>query len=146
MRLLVCGGRAFGLAPRGAPALAEAQAERERAGLIWILDAEAARAPVVALAHGGAPGADSLAGAWAEARGLEVEVYEADWEAYGRSAGPRRNADMLRLFQPTLVVAFPGGRGTADMARRAEAAGVTVLRVSLDFFKAPPCGPPPVAV
>lgn len=34
------------------------------------------------------------------------------------------------VARPDLVVAFPGGRGTADMVRRATAAGIEVIRVS----------------
>jgi hypothetical protein len=48
----------------------------------------------------------------------------ADWEKLGRSAGPIRNQAMLDEGRPDLVVAFPGHHGTADMVRRARAAGV----------------------
>jgi len=145
LKILACGGRSFGEIPRETPielrAEAQRRAELERAWLTAALDEEAARreaagTPICALAHGGASGADRLAGAWATARGLEVEVFEAGWEAYGRSAGPRRNERMLRDFVPDLVVAFPGGRGTADMVRRARGAGVLVWV----------CASPPVAV
>jgi hypothetical protein len=34
-------------------------------------------------------------------------------------------------YGPDLVVAFPGGRGTADMVRRAKAAGCEVLEVTV---------------
>jgi UDP-N-acetylmuramoylalanine-D-glutamate ligase len=34
---------------------------------------------------------------------------------------------MLEREKPDLVVAFPGGRGTADMVAKARAAGVEVL-------------------
>lgn len=44
----------------------------------------------------------------------------------GKAAGPIRNQRMLDEGKPDLVVAFPGGRGTADMVRRAKAAGVPV--------------------
>ncbi|KWT72357.1 hypothetical protein APY04_0151 [Hyphomicrobium sulfonivorans] len=37
---------------------------------------------------------------------------------------------MLDAGRPDLVVAFVGGRGTADMVRRARAAGVKVREVS----------------
>jgi len=43
-----------------------------------------------------------------------------------RRAGPERNAAMLGLG-PDLVVAFPGGSGTAGMVRLAKAAGVEVI-------------------
>ena len=36
---------------------------------------------------------------------------------------------MLDEAQPHIVIAFPGGRGTADMVRKAEVAGVPVVRV-----------------
>lgn len=84
--------------------------------------------PITHLAEGGAPGADYLAAQWAE-RHPEVLHYTfpADWGRYGRGAGPRRNATMLAEFEPDLVVAFPGGRGTTDMTRKATAAGVRVI-------------------
>jgi hypothetical protein len=77
--------------------------------------------------HGCAPGADSLAGRWATERGVPQEPYPADWQKYGRRAGPLRNEQMLREAKPDLVVAFPGGRGTAHMVRIAEEAGVKVI-------------------
>ncbi|MEM9912925.1 MAG: hypothetical protein AAF922_19365 [Pseudomonadota bacterium] len=45
----------------------------------------------------------------------------------GRAAGPIRNKEMLDEGCPDLVVAFPGGRGTANMVKQAQAAGVEVL-------------------
>jgi hypothetical protein len=40
-------------------------------------------------------------------------VCHADWETHGRAAGPIRNEKML-TWKPDLVVACPGGDGTAD--------------------------------
>ena len=108
-RVLVCGGRDYRDAPRVAFVLRSL-----RPSLI---------------AHGGARGADLLARDWATGDGVPQCAYPADWEKYGRAAGPRRNADMLAHFKPDLVVAFPGGRGTADMVERALAAGVNVVKV-----------------
>lgn len=39
---------------------------------------------------------------------------------------------MLSEFQPDIVVAFPGGRGTAHMVRIARAAGIDVIEVGID--------------
>jgi hypothetical protein len=78
------------------------------------------------LIHGGASGADRLAGEWAASRGISVEVYPADWQKYGRAAGPIRNQRMIDR-KPDMVVAFPGGRGTADLVRRARQAGVELV-------------------
>lgn len=81
------------------------------------------------LLHGGATGADQLADDWARTRSdIEVIICTANWERWGRNAGPIRNAQML-LLEPDAVVAFPGGRGTADMVRRAREAGIPVVEV-----------------
>jgi hypothetical protein len=84
------------------------------------------------LIEGGAIGADCLAYRWAK-RNLDLGSdwlrIEADWSAHGKSAGPMRNQRMLDEGKPHLVLAFPGGKGTADMVRRAKRAGVDVLEV-----------------
>lgn len=79
------------------------------------------------LIHGGASGADTLAGMWAKEWGVTVHVHPADWAKHGNAAGPIRNRDMLERGKPDLVVAFPGGKGTADMVRQARASGIEVF-------------------
>lgn len=80
--------------------------------------------------HGGARGADSLAGEVATKAGVPVEVYPAQWEKHGRRAGPIRNQQMLDEGRPDVVLAMPGGVGTADMVRRAKAAGLRVVVIT----------------
>lgn len=75
--------------------------------------------------HGGAPGADTLAGRWAKLNGVACEVFPAQWAEHGKSAGPRRNQKMLDAGA-NLVIAFPGGAGTAHMVRIAKKAGISV--------------------
>lgn len=55
--------------------------------------------------HGDARGADKLAGQVAARQGRTVHRWPAEWELYGRSAGPKRNIDMLDT-KPTVVLAF----------------------------------------
>jgi hypothetical protein len=112
LRVLVCGGRNYDDACQMSICLAAIH--KHGAGISEVI-------------HGAARGADTLAGEWAKARGIPVLVYPADWEKHGRAAGPRRNEQMLREGKPDLVVAFPGGRGTAHMVRIAKEAGVKVL-------------------
>lgn len=83
--------------------------------------------PGCVIVHGGATGADQLAGQWADANEISSRVYRARWGKHGRAAGPIRNQYMLDHERPALVIAFPGGDGTADMVRRAKAAGVPVV-------------------
>jgi hypothetical protein len=82
--------------------------------------------------HGGAPGADTIAGEAALVLGLKVEIYPADWERYGKAAGPIRNQLMIDS-KPHCVVAFPlpNSRGTLDTIRRAQAAGIPVFSDAL---------------
>jgi hypothetical protein len=103
---LVSGGRTFD--------------DRER--LAGVLDGLGSLQASVII-HGAAPGADTLAARWAELRQVPVEALPADWEKRDRAAGPIRNARMLAEGKPDLVVAFPGGRGTANMCKQARAAG-----------------------
>lgn len=79
--------------------------------------------------EGGAHGADELARKWARVAEVPVETYVANWKLLGPKAGPIRNQAMLDQGKPDIVVAFPGGRGTADMVRRARAANIPVREV-----------------
>jgi hypothetical protein len=71
--------------------------------------------------------ADMIADRAARELGLAVESHPADWQRYGRSAGPRRNRMMLDP-RPDMVLAFQHGvsRGTADMVAEAVRRGVLV--------------------
>jgi hypothetical protein len=79
--------------------------------------------------EGESRGADKLAALWASRRSIPLEPYPADWDRWGMAAGPKRNRQMLIEGKPDLVVAFPGGDGTADMVRQARKAGVRVREV-----------------
>lgn len=86
--------------------------------------------------HGGARGADSLAGAWARSMRLPVAVYpvsDEEWRRFGKQAGMLRNARMLSDGRPDCAVQLPGGRGTADMRARLEVAGVPVWEPFSEF-------------
>ena len=111
MRILVCGGRDFS----------------DEKALRYAMNSVAAGAEDVVIIHGGARGADSLAGAIAEKVGVPVEVFPADWEKYGKRAGFLRNTQMLVEGKPDVVIAAPGGKGTAMMVDIARKAGVRVV-------------------
>jgi hypothetical protein len=113
MRILVCGGRSYW--------------NRER--VYEVLD-ELHDGTITCVITGGAPGADGLAMQWAQARGVQLDLHYADWKEHGKAAGPIRNQRMLDEGSVDLVVAFPGGVGTADMVRRARERGVQVLDVA----------------
>lgn len=81
------------------------------------------------LIQGDAPGADRLAKRWAENWSMPVQTFKADWDYYGKRAGYLRNKRMLDEGKPDLVIAFPGGAGTAMMIKLAEEAGVKVVKI-----------------
>lgn len=90
-----------------------------------LLDLMRDKLPIGEVVSGDASGADTEGRLWAEARGLPVHRFPADWNRFGNRAGPIRNREMA-LFADTLI-AFRGGTGTADMVRQATRLGLLVL-------------------
>jgi len=86
--------------------------------------------PAVTIISGGARGADELAATYAMVNWTGYREYKADWTNHNKAAGPIRNQQMLDEEPDiTLVIAFPGGSGTADMVRRAKKKGIEVKEV-----------------
>ena len=81
------------------------------------------------LIHGAARGIDQHAHCWAFFTGCPVIEMKANWDFYGKPAGAIRNGWMLKYANPDLVVAFPGGKGTANMIEQARKAGIDVYEV-----------------
>ncbi len=127
MRVLVTGGRDFDDFMRVATVLTNLHVKR---------------GPIKVVIHGGASGADALADMWAKGEVhkersrtfqrasppiIETMVFEAEWARLGKKAGPARNKLMIVRGKPDLVVAFPGGKGTADMVKRAHEYWIEVI-------------------
>lgn len=115
LRVLICGGRDF---------------QDYRYFARMVAQTQMGRRPFAEIIHGGAKGADWCAHLLANSAIRRIErVFPADWKAHGKAAGPKRNQRMIDEGKPDLVIAFPGGRGTADMVRRAKAAGIEVIPI-----------------
>ena len=84
------------------------------------------------LVHGAAKGADNLIGRYASEHNIPCHEFPAQWGQYGKSAGWRRNSEMLLTSKPDLVVAFPGGKGTAHMVNIARLHGYPVRLVETE--------------
>ena len=89
--------------------------------------------PGMIVVHGGARGADTLAGEWVkkmQTLGYQVvaEVHPADWDRHGKSAGAIRNQEMVDAGAD-VCLAFPEGesRGTRHCMKAAERAGIPVI-------------------
>ena len=116
IRVAVTGGRKYHDERRVCDVLNEIHAER----------------PISTLMHGGQSGADEAAAFWALTL-KEVPcviTFPALWKTDGgKAAGPRRNRRMLTEGKPDLVVAFPGGKGTANCVAIARELGIEVLTI-----------------
>ena len=112
MKVLVCGGRDYS----------------DRVAVWYTLDAFGPP-PITFVISGMAKGADTFAAQWARRFLIPLQEIPANWQRDGKAAGPIRNQQMLTEGKPDAVIAFPGGRGTADMVRRAERAGVPVYKI-----------------
>lgn len=75
--------------------------------------------------HGAAKGADQFAEDWANLNSIRSVAYPANWDKYGRRAGPIRNLEMITKEPDIkLVVAFfkktAKNRGTKNMVSLAK--------------------------
>ena len=139
MLVLVCGGRDYGdVVTKGKlPEKVE-----EYRNVFRVLDSFAVENSIyflpvdnwlpsdIEIISGMARGADSVAVDWAVVNWCKVHEYPARWKEYGKRAGILRNKQMLEEGKPDVVIAFPGGKGTANMIKIAEEAGVRVVRVT----------------
>ena len=121
LRVLVCGGRDY--------------SDRDFMDR-YLRMFDRRKGPIKLIISGEARGADTLAKQWAIGCGCPYLGFPANWKVFGRDAGPTRNQQMLDEGKPDWVIAFKGGRGTADMVARAEKAGLPVWKVGeRDFSK-----------
>lgn len=112
MTILVCGDRNWNNLER----------------ILDVLRQEYPKATLVV--EGEARGADTQGRLAAERLGIPVRKFPAQWNLYGRAAGPIRNAQMLREGKPDVVLAFHNhiseSRGTRHMMGIARKAGILV--------------------
>jgi len=115
MTLLVCGGRNY------------ADQDRVERFLDRIHNYRPIELMVTGACYYG--GADLLAENWARRREVPYVGIPAKFKSgvKGRGEGPARNDLMIEAMRPHLVIAFPGGRGTADMVAKARAANVWTI-------------------
>lgn len=114
MRVLVCGGRDYFDWPH----------------MFKVLDDFHGGDRITRIIDGAATGADTGAEFWAFCRGIPYEDFPANWAKNGLKAGALRNNVMLIIGRPEIIIAFPGGPGTADMVKRAHKMHVPVLEIA----------------
>lgn len=99
---------------------------------------------ITELCHGDQPGirvngkfvetVDRLAGRWARTNNIPVTPFPANWNLYGKSAGPRRNQEMSDAAKKQrdnvfLIAIWDGSStGTADCFKRFHAANLPIFQ------------------
>lgn len=116
MKILVCGSRDY--------------SANLNNRVVQVLNNHLYRYVQLIIIQGGATGVDDIARMWAENHHVPCFTYPAEW-SLGPSAGPKRNKYMLNSSKPDLVLAFPGGKGTANMVSLAKKGGYRVEEVKL---------------
>lgn len=108
LRLLVCGSRDWENKDLIKQEILELQKQYE----------------IEVIIHGACRGADLMSGQVAKELGIPMQQYPANWSLHGKSAGPKRNQQMIDEGNPNFVLAFHDdideSKGTKDMVLRAQ--------------------------
>jgi hypothetical protein len=78
------------------------------------------------IVEGGSAGVDKTAEAYGIGSNISVRTFPANWNKYGRAAGPRRNREMAEYADALILVWDGYSRGSASMKREADRAGIPV--------------------
>lgn len=97
MRLIIAGGRSRRISKNDKDLLDEIYEQED----------------IDTVISGDCKGVDQDGSEWAESKGIRVWRYPAEWQKYGKRAGPIRNEEMAKTADA--VVLFPGGVGTESM-------------------------------
>lgn len=126
MKIIITGSRTVGKRYANMPIFQKEKADMER---LFVCNELAFLKPSVVI-HGDCPtGVDAIAKAWAIATGIVEIGYPAEWNLWGKKAGPIRNCAMLDAnLDADYVLAFPrGGGGTEHCVREAKKRGLNVI-------------------
>lgn len=109
IKLIVCGGRDYSLSEFD----------------YGILTGIHLAAGISEIVSGGCAGADQGGERWAAEHQVKIKYFIPLWAERGKVAGPLRNGEMAKYGDA--VIAFKGGRGTANMVEQARNNGLIVF-------------------
>jgi hypothetical protein len=82
---------------------------------------------ITTIISGKAKGADTIGEAYAEAFGLSVLGFPADWDKYGKKAGHIRNEEMAKVAQACIVIWDGTSPGSKNMISLAKTYGLPLM-------------------
>lgn len=121
MLAIVCGSRSHKVTPEGLDKLRE------------VLIANKA----LIVFEGGCSGVDRSVKNYVESKRFLTITFNAEWEKYGKSAGPRRNKKMVLYAKndpDAICVSFAGGIGTMNCRELAREAGLKMIDLSNEKY------------
>ena len=77
--------------------------------------------PISEVVSGVATGVDTLGERWAKDHGIPVRRFPADWNKYGKGAGPKRNLEMAKYADGAIILWDGMTKGTGSMLKIAKA-------------------------
>ena len=81
---------------------------------------------ITTVVSGGCHGPDTYGEQWAHRNQIPIKRFIAEFDRYGKSAGPKRNREMA-AYAEALIAVFDGqSRGTANMIEEAQRRGLKV--------------------
>lgn len=87
----------------------------------------------IEIIEGGAKGVDSLAERYAKEKGYKHTKVEADWDTYGKYAGPKRNEEMASIGE-YLVLCWNGkSKGSGSMLKEAKGKYLKIREIIIDI-------------
>ena len=122
-KLIICGGRGF--------------SDYELLKLIAdnLLEKHDLSPDEVEVISGHCDGADKLGERYADEHSMKCAIFPAEWQKYGKCAGPIRNTQMIEYAfdaELPMVIAFMNERtrGTMDTVKKAEKKGFEVVKIA----------------
>lgn len=100
--------------------------KRMKKDLDYLLSRKA-REETIEIVSGGCRGADACGERYAREMGYSLVVFPADWDKFGKIAGPIRNHHMAEYADALVAYLAPGSRGTSSMIEEARRAGLRVI-------------------
>ena len=119
-RIIICGGRHF------------SDQERLETVMSSLMEENDLSSEDIEIVSGHCAGADILGELWAKNHSSKCTVFPAEWNKYGRAAGPIRNTKMIEYAEGAkipIVVAFVNERtkGTWDTVHKAQKKNIMVV-------------------
>lgn len=92
---------------------------------------------ITEVVSGGARGIDRLGERYAKEEGIACAVFPADWDKWGKAAGPIRNSEMADYADALIAIWDGDSRGTKHMIDTARKKGLKVFVFKLPKYKEP---------